>query len=70
MTVQVEPVLFKKSPINLSSIPRVKSLITDIVNDVIESLCYPSRVEMSVPCVLDAILLDESGKRIPLNKID
>ena len=68
VTVQVEPVLFKKSPINLSSIPTVKQKITDIVNDVIESLCYPSRIEMSVPCVLESILLDESGRRIPLNK--
>jgi len=48
----------------------VKRKIEDIVSDVIEGLCYPSRVEMSVPCTQDAILLDESGKRIPMNKED
>ena len=68
--VQVEPVIFKNSPINLKSIPTVKTLIEDIVNDVIEGLCFPSRIEMSVPCVLDPILLDESGKRIPCKKPD
>jgi len=66
--VQVEPVIFKKSQIALNSIPTVKKLIDDIVVDVIEGLCSPSRVEMSVPCVLESIALDESGRRIPVRK--
>lgn len=64
-SVDVVPVIFKKSPINLTSIPTVKTLIKDIVNDVILSLCYPSRVEMSVPCVADPVFVDEAGRRIP-----
>ena len=67
--VEVEPVIFKKSPINIASIPTVKTLIKDIVNVVIEDLCYPSRVDLTVPCVADPIFIDESGRRInPGNK--
>lgn len=67
--VEVEPVIFKKSPINIASIPTVKTLIKDIVNVVIEDLCYPSRVDLTVPCVEDPIFIDESGRRInPGNK--
>ena len=63
-TVEVEPVIFKKSPINLKSIPTVKTLIKDIVNDIIESLCFPSRVQMSVPCVNEFVEIDQDGKAI------
>ena len=63
--VDVEPVIFKNNPINLKSIPTVKTLIKDIIEDVIESLCYPSRVEMTVPCVSDPVFLNEAGQRIP-----
>ncbi len=67
--VEVEPVIFKKSPINIASIPTVKTLIKDIVNVVIEDLCYPSRVDLTVPCVEDPIFIDESGRRInPVSK--
>ena len=64
VTVEIEPVIFKQNPINLKSIPTVKTLLKDIISGVIEDLCFPSRVEMSVPCVLDPIFIDESGKRI------
>ena len=64
VTVEIEPVIFKKSPINLKSIPTVKTLLKDIINQEIEDLCYPSRVEMNVPCVLDPVFIDEAGRRI------
>ena len=63
--VDVEPVIFKKSPINLKSIPTVKTLIKDIVNGVIEDLCFPNRLEMDVPCVLESIEVDQDGKAKP-----
>ena len=66
--VDIEPVIFRKSPINLNSIPKVKTLISDIVNEIIEGLCFPSRVEMGVPCVAETIYFDELGKRIPTKK--
>ena len=64
VSVQIEPVIFKSSPINLRSIPTIKSLLQDIVNAEIEDLCYPKRVDMSVPCVNDPIFIDEAGRRI------
>ena len=64
MTVKIEPVIFKRSPINLKSIPTVKNILKDIISGVIEDLCFPSRVELSVPCVLDPIYIDEQGRRI------
>ena len=64
MTVKIEPVIFKRSPINLKSIPTVKTILKDIISGVIEDLCFPSRVELSVPCVLDPIYIDEQGRRI------
>ena len=64
VSIEIEPVVFAKNSINLKSIPTVKTLLKDICTDIVESLCFPSRVEMDVPCVLETIHLDALGKRI------
>ena len=64
VSVDVEPLLFKKSKINLKSIPTVKNLIKDLISEVIENLCFPNRVEMDVPCVLETIEVDKAGRPV------
>ena len=64
ISVDVEPLIFKKSKINLKSIPTVKNLIKDLITEVIENLCFPNRVEMDVPCVFETIEVDEAGRPV------
>lgn len=64
--VEVEPVVGEESSINLKSIPRVTSIITDLVNKEIENLCFPGCLKMEIPCTTEATEIDKDG--IPVKK--
>lgn len=67
--VDVEPVVGQSSSVNLNSLPKVTSIINQKVNQEIENLCFPSRLEMNVPCTTETPLLDKDGKIIPKKPI-
>lgn len=64
VTVDVEPVLGEQSKLNLKSLPKVTSLIADIVEKSIYDLTYPQMLEMPVPCVSHGIRIDKQGNVI------
>ena len=66
VTVDVRPVLGRDetSNFNLQSLPKVTSIITDVVNKEIADLVYPKRLKMGIPCTSEPIKLDRFGNVI------
>ena len=66
MTIDVKPVLGRDatSNFNLQSLPKVTSIITDVVNKEISDLVYPKRLNMGVPCTSEPVRLDKHGNVI------
>lgn len=66
MTVDVKPVLGRgdNTYFNLNSLPRVTSIITDLVNKEISDLVYPKRLNMEIPCISEPIKIDKNGNVI------
>ena len=60
--VDVEPVVGQGSQVNLNSLPKVTSIITGFVNDAIDDLCFPSFLEMAIPCTSETVPIDKDGK--------
>lgn len=72
--VEVEPVVGEESQVNLNSLPKVTSIITRIVNDQIDELCFPGFLQMDIPCTTESTSIDKDGKPIrktkPIDGID
>jgi len=64
VTVEVNPVLGSQDAFNLQSLPKVTSIITDVVNKEIGDLVYPKRLPMGVPCVSEPVKIDKKGNVI------
>lgn len=65
VTVDVQSVLgHSDNTLNLQSLPKVTSIISETVNKEISDLVYPNKLYMSVPCVNEGIKLDRDGRVI------
>lgn len=56
----------EESSINLKSIPRVTTIITDLVNKEIDNLCFPGYLKMDIPCTTEGTEIDKDG--VPIKK--
>lgn len=66
VTVDVHPVLGPQdSNLNLKSLPKVSSVITEVVEVQISNLIYPNKLYMMVPCVMLSPKIDRDGNVIP-----
>jgi Ca2+-dependent lipid-binding protein len=64
--IEVEPVVGEESSINLKSLPRVTTIITDLVNKEIDNLCFPGSLKMDIPCTTEGTEIDKNG--VPIKK--
>ena len=52
--MEVTPVVGEESKVNLNSLPKVASIITNVVNKEIDNLCFPGYLKMDIPCTTES----------------
>ena len=63
-STEIEPIIGDESTINLNSIPKVKDIIRDVVNDEVADLCYPNKFPLNIPITVADLKLDKDGNII------